>query len=330
MAGDASLPTKKRKHQSSSFSIKRGSTDYLQQYRISSAAASPAGSKNEQQAASLEEGKAKQSKRSHGFSTGFLGPSSYWSAFEEPEESSGNNNNSNSNSRILAQTPVSSSEQATDAHTVDVAEEEEDMESPSADMDQIEAGARILALLEDLPLFQTMIQVHYERHPPWIFGERMTREVFAGFISLRNQWVPDGAKTKNYKSKMRAWSKHIFDNSATTIYCHARMTPSEYFSGIAPRWETIGLMFSWVGQSTSILDNHECLRLENSTVVDKHKLKALIIEALETCLSFCDKVGTISDPLLWLLILHDVVLINTYGDGGMSTLLASCLRCCVY
>ncbi|OKL61317.1 hypothetical protein UA08_03740 [Talaromyces atroroseus] len=296
--GSGSLLSKKRKHQPSLLT-KKGSTNFLEQYRIPTATTP---SKNEaRRTSSVDEHRAKRPKRPVSFSTGFLGPSSYWSTFEEPEESS----------RILAPKPASSSEQ-TDAHV----NSEEDMESSTVDLEQIGFGARILALLDDLPLFENLLRFRSEHTRPWIFGEMVTKEVSETLLASHNHWMPHGANTKNQKSRLRAWSKHIFNNSASTLSSHRNMTVSEYFSVASTRWESIGLMFAWIGITTMMIpDGHECLRLENGATVDKHELRTLAIEVSETCLGFCDKLATMSDPVSWLLLQHTVLLLDTFGDS---------------
>jgi chromatin structure-remodeling complex subunit RSC3/30 len=302
--GSDSLPSKKRKYQSS-FLTKKGSTSFLEQYRIPTTAASPTGSEARQNS-SVEEDKAKRPKRLASSSTGFLGPSSYWSAFEEPEESS----------RFLTPKSAPSSEQM-DTHV----DPEEDMESTIVDLEQIEYGARILTLLDDLPLFQNLLDFRNHHSRPWIFGEMVTKGVLGTLLASRDKWMPHGIKTKNRKSRLRAWSKHIFDNSASTLSSHRDITVSEYFAAATTRWDTIGLIFSWVGITTMLIpDGHECLRLENGAAVDKHELRMLALEVSENCLGFCDKLGTMSDFVSWLLLQHTVLLLETFGDSGTYAL----------
>ena len=48
----------------------------------------------------------------------------------------------------------------------------------------------------------------------------------------------------------------------------------------------------------------------------KQKLRKLTVEVTEICLGFCDSVGTLSDPLVWLLLQQTILLGEVYGDSG--------------
>lgn len=299
--------SKKRKCQSSSLQ-KKVSTGLVQQYRVlpDGATASPAENSRSdpsiQQISRLGKRSRTEPKRPAVFSTGFLGPSSYWSAFEEHGESN----------RIIAPTPASSTEQ-TDT-PVDPAD---DMELSSVHADQIESGVKILTLLDDLPLFQNLLRVRLECCRPWVFGEGLVFSVVTALFELRKTWVPHDNKYESQRDGLWKASRRIFVNTAGSISSHQKMTASEYFSVSSPRWETIALLFSWVGLTTTIIpDGHECLRLEDGTTIDIYALRLLAIEVAETCLDFCDKVGAMSDPLSWLLLQHTVLLIETFGDSG--------------
>jgi chromatin structure-remodeling complex subunit RSC3/30 len=235
------------------------------------------------------------------FSTGFLGPSSYWAPFDKPEESP-----------ILGITPEASPQDDIDMPM------EATMKGALVDLDQIECGAKILALFDDLPLYLQLLKVRYQLCEPWVFGLRLAREVFGPLTELRKQWM-QGTKNKKSQTRMLAWSKRIFNNSASPINMDRSTTVSEYFAIATPRWETIALMFTWVGIATTMIpDNHECLKLDDGTVIDKNKLRLLMVEVVEICLSFCDSVGAMSDPLCWALIQHTSLLAESHGDSSMT------------
>lgn len=245
------------------------------------------------------------------FSTGFLGPSSFWAAFDEPNES-----NSRSPVAITAvstyPTPSQSSPHTESPPTETIMAIES--ESTIADADQIECGARILVLLEDLLLYQNIIQYRFTIMDPWVFGKKLVDEALAGLYLLRQQWR-QGSKLS--QAKLLTWSERLFENSSKPIVTHANMTVTEYFSSVAARWEMIGVVFSWVGVAALIIpDDHESLRSDDGSSIDVQKLRKLTVEVTEICLGFCDSVGTLSDPLVWLLLQQTILLGEVYGDSG--------------
>ncbi|KAE8550986.1 hypothetical protein TMatcc_009059 [Talaromyces marneffei ATCC 18224] len=245
------------------------------------------------------------------FSTGFLGPSSFWAAFDEPNESSSIRSPATASASTYPPTPSQSSPytESPPAETSMAI----DSESTTADADQIECGARILVLLEDLLLYQDLIQHRFTIMDPWVFGKKLVNEALAGVFALRQQWR-QGSKLS--QAKLLAWSERLFENSSKPIVTHAKMTIAEYFSSIAARWEMIGVVFSWVGVAALMIpEDHESLRSDDGSIIDVHKLRKLTVEVTEICLGFCDSVGTLSDPLVWLLLQQTILLGEVHGDS---------------
>ncbi|OKL59376.1 hypothetical protein UA08_05248 [Talaromyces atroroseus] len=260
-------------------------------------------------------------KRSLFYSTGFLGPSSFWAAFDESDDS----RTTGAAATTIYPTPTQSSGRA---DSPSMSETMDDSNTP--DMDQIECGARILVLLEDLALYHKVVQHRFGIMEPLIFGERLANEMFAGLYSLRQQWRQGN---KLSQSKLLAWSERLFENSAKRITTHKSMSIAEYFTSIAPRWESVGLVFSLVAVTALIIpEGHEVLRLDDGSVVDVQKLIRLTDEVSEICLGFCESVRTLSDPLFWLLLQRAILLGEIHGDsdyrpwkklGDLSTLIFS-------
>ncbi|KAH8700848.1 hypothetical protein BGW36DRAFT_357489 [Talaromyces proteolyticus] len=220
--------------------------------------------------------------------TGYLGASSCLAAFEEPDQSYFSDANS--------------------CMEPDV---------PSVLPDQIRAGARILGLLEDLPLYDVLLNYRYSTCRPWVFGQRLSTEIIGSLYALREEIFHSTNQTKSLKKRLFTFSRRLFRNISEPIKTDRITMPSQYFSSIAMRWETIGLMFAWVALSMTIIpDNHEKLRIDNDgrMVVAKYELRDLAVEVVETCLSFCDDAGTMSDPLTWLLLQHTILLSDIYGE----------------
>jgi chromatin structure-remodeling complex subunit RSC3/30 len=184
------------------------------------------------------------------------------------------------------------------------------------DSDQIESGARIVALLEDLPIYHRLLDFRYSTCKPWVFSQRLSNEVIMPLYALRDELQQSSSKAdKSLRKKAFSLSRKIFENTANPVETRRNMTPSEYFSSTARRWETIGLMFSWLASAMILVpDEHEHLQLEDG-LIDKHELKNVAVEAAETCLAFCDDVGAMTDPLSWLLLRNTLMLDAVYGQS---------------
>lgn len=221
------------------------------------------------------------------FSGGFFGPSNCLTAFEEPE------NSSNPNTNLCAKT-----------------------ETSTVDSDQIESGARIVALLEDLPVYHRLLDFRYSTCKPWVFSQRLSNEVVMPLYALRDELHRSSSKAdKSLRKKASFLSTKLFQNTHKPVETHRNMTPSEYFSSTAMRWETIGLIFSWLASAMLLIpDEHEYLQSEDG-MIDKNELKNIAVEAAETCLAFCDDAGAMSDPLSWLLLRNTLMLDAVYGQS---------------
>lgn len=302
---DKSTLRKKRKREPSLLTEKGiTSTNFLQRYRVPPAIHQHQTVETTGQSEVLPESEPAGLKKSV-FSTGFLGPSSFWAAFDEPDES-----RNTAAATTTYPTPTQSSRHTDSPPVTDIMHE-----STNADADQIECGARILVLLEDLMLYQKLVQHRFTVVEPWVFGQKIVNEAFAAIYALRQEWR-QGSKLS--QSKLLAWSERLFENSAKPITIHQSTTFSDYFFSIAPRWESIGLLFTWVGvASVMIPDDHEILRSEDGTIIDVQKLRFFAADVSEICLGFCDSVGTMSEPLVWLLLQQTILLAEVHGDTGM-------------
>lgn len=286
-----SIRTRKRKKNPFIF-LERGKklANLRQTYRISASNA-PVG-----QITTSQSGEPSQ-KEATIFARSFFGPSNCLAAFEEPEHG-------NSGTNVCVNPEVS-----------------------PVDSDQIESGSRIVALLEDLPIYHRLIDFRYSTCKPWVFSQRLSNEVIMPLYALRDELQRSSSKTdKSLRKKAFSLSRKIFENTTHPVETRRNMTPSEYFSSTAMRWETIGLMFSWLASVVMMIpDDHEHLRIDDG-LIDKNELNNVAFEAAETCLAFCDEVGTMSDPLSWLLLRNTILLDAVYGQSGKFSFLFSYLR----
>ncbi|CRG90035.1 C6 transcription factor, putative [Talaromyces islandicus] len=186
------------------------------------------------------------------------------------------------------------------------------------DSDQIESGARIVALLEDLPIYHRLMDYRYSTCKPWVFSQRLSNEVVMPLYALRDELQRSSSNTdKSLRRKASSLSRRLFENTANPVETWRNMTPSEYFSSTAMRWETIGLMFSCLASVVIMIpDDYEHLRLDDG-IIDKNELNSVAMDAAEACLAFCDDAGVMSDPLSWLLLRNTLLLDAVYGQSDL-------------
>lgn len=113
----------------------------------------------------------------------------------------------------------------------------------------------------------------------------------------------------------------MFENTINKIQVDKTVTPREYISLIAARWDTIGVLFQLlVAASIYIPESDPVLTKSNDSKTDKHKLQSSSTTIGEICFQFCHKAGITSDPLCWLATQQIVSLAKTVGQNGMSLL----------
>ncbi|RAK98482.1 putative chromatin structure remodeling complex protein RSC3 [Aspergillus ibericus CBS 121593] len=215
--------------------------------------------------------------------TGFLGPTSYSGAFSDG----------------LGPVDRSSSSQST-----------------PIDPQQVARGAQVLFLLENLPLYQEVIEKRFAIAPGWILGPPLMREILKALEDVYRKATQDST---NKYARLMDLSRVFFRNTLTPIETHSSMGLSEYFTVAAPRWEMISLVFSFTGTSTYQVPPHSLGLEQTDDVTSKEGLRQICIQASETCLQFCNHLGTLSDPLAWAMIQHTVFLSCMHGSSNHRT-----------
>lgn len=215
--------------------------------------------------------------------TGFLGPTSWSGAFDD-------------NAELL---PVD--------HSV--------TKSTPIDPQQVARGAQVLFLLENLPLYVEVIEKRFAIASGWVLGPPLMREVFKVLGNVYRNATQDA--TTKY-ARLMDLSREFFRNTLTPMETYASMGLSDYFALASPRWEVISLLFAFVGTSTYQVPPHSLGLEQTDDATSKEGLRQICIQASETCLQFCNHLGTLSDPLAWAMIQHTVFLSCMHGSSGMS------------
>jgi chromatin structure-remodeling complex subunit RSC3/30 len=242
-------------------------------------------------------------KRSSFSTPGFLGLTSYSAVFSENEGNLG------------VATHGSAELGARDFSSIDAGSVLED------DPRQVQLGAQLLLLLDDLELYERIAETWFEVSEGCVLGTPIIRMMFKFLKETYHAWIKDS--TDRYSS-MLAFSKKIFDNGSNSIDFNSSTTPREYISlisGLNTRWEIIGLVFSIMGLGAVLAPPWDSIfKREGKPIVDKKDLGIVATAAGDICLQFCDNGGIVNDPLSWLLFQHSHLLTLVYGDNGGSSI----------
>lgn len=167
-----------------------------------------------------------------------------------------------------------------------------------ADLDRINYGARLLALLPTLPLAEELID-RYMRMSQVVIVPSMV--VNLSLQSLRRQM-----ESFSTDEKCHEMSRKIFIETNRPIhYDDEHLKPNQYhefFTGDHLRWEILGLIFTLVGISCMTIGEETSFA---STIVScKIDWKILMEEMLlasNQVISFCYQCQTLNDVFVWLL-----------------------------
>ena len=191
-----------------------------------------------------------------------------------------------------------------------------DINPEAVDTTMVEIGAQILSLLDHLPFYAEVLEKRFDLFEGWIFGPQLVRETLRRLQILYHSVVRDSS-ADNRHSHLLEWSRLVFRNTASNIETYRAMKLSEYVSQMAPKWETIGLIFALTGTATyQLAPGETVLKPDRIPGKDKQELRKTAIAVSDMCLQFCNKVGAISDPLCWAAIQHTVFMIEMHGSNG--------------
>ncbi|KAL2856532.1 putative Zn(II)2Cys6 transcription factor [Aspergillus pseudoustus] len=190
----------------------------------------------------------------------------------------------------------------------------DDINTPQTDPRDTEVGAQILALFEHLSFFEEVIERRFDLFEGNVYGPQLLREALSVLKTLYEDAVR-GAGANAKHARLLTWSRTIFQNTSIEIETtHPDMTLSEYVSLIAPRWDTISLVFAMLGTATyQISQTEEVLKREGMPGRDKHGLRKIAAAASDMCLQFSERLAAISDPLAWATIQRTILLVQIHG-----------------
>lgn len=181
----------------------------------------------------------------------------------------------------------------------------------TANPKQLQVGAQILLLLsQEISLYENIFETRFKIFQGWTLGLPIVQVMLKSVRNTLDHWLSGG----NDANSALTLAGQFFENGAKSVDTHPDMTLSEYISSISNRWETIGVLFSLTGLATSLIpfDDPVWKRADPKSFANQATAVG------DICLQFCDYLGTVNDPLIWLLLHHTAVLSLVYGDSGNS------------
>ncbi len=186
--------------------------------------------------------------------------------------------------------------------------------------DQIDAGAAILSHLQDFPLLEYLVCEWRSA----IFGS----SVFLTWID----YVSDSIKTLLYEpmhslnkagngSVPHKLSRWLFHNSLHPFKFNGHCTVKQFaalFTGEGLRWQAVGIFFTAAsiatitrGETSPALGSIGGMNSRRRSVFARR-----LLEVGQTCLNFCEKIGHLTDPEIWLAFEIAHVSSVVEGDAG--------------
>ena len=192
---------------------------------------------------------------------------------------------------------------------------------------QIRKGVACLAVLEDMPSYEPLVRNWQEATElsmiaPWAMAchnslKARVYDQIAGGTSEQKEYV------------LLKCSAQIFQNSLDSLELRHDITIDEFACFITTQklsWEAIGMYFTAVGLAAMTIDDMGTFRSRSSSDM-QYSLGKKMLEASDTCLSFCEELGHRTDPEAWLLCenLHLCSLVE--GDASMNAESSSHASC---
>ncbi|KAJ5493522.1 hypothetical protein N7463_009609 [Penicillium fimorum] len=179
------------------------------------------------------------------------------------------------------------------------------------DQKRINLGARVLALLENLPFYRDVVTARFKIWKGWSLGWPVTNMIFT---VVEKMW--NSLETANMDTRQRALflSKSLFETHGRALEVHPSMTWEDFQSAAAGRWELIGMLFTLTGLATDWVPHGDPIFMRQNTM-DPKSLAITATAVGDICLQFCDSTGIVNDIVGWLLLHQVTLLAIVYGES---------------
>jgi hypothetical protein len=185
------------------------------------------------------------------------------------------------------------------------------------DPDRAQAGLRVLALLHNVSLIDTLIQKYYSRQWFSILPIKMVENMLVATRGILRGFGP--AETE---ARLCEFSIQIFRNSSKPLRRWKSMTLEDYtstFTGENTRWEAIALLFASAGLSLLIYHESDPVLEElGGSAKARERLLTQVSEATSTCIAFCDHAASSNEILAFAQYTDVLLRTQRYGDSSKS------------
>ena len=181
---------------------------------------------------------------------------------------------------------------------------------------KIRRGAACLSLLRDWPTYDALVR-------KWHAGAD---------LSMIAPWVPNcqsAMKTEVYdhlgpsdnevEHQLLRCSARIFDNTLKPVNLQRGYTIDQYsdqFSAGNIRWETVGMFYTAVGLAAMVVED---ISAAPNAAERRYLLAKQMLEASDTCISFCEEFQQLTDLEIWVICENVHVCTLVTGDASYLT-----------
>ncbi|KAJ5187961.1 Transcription factor [Penicillium cf. griseofulvum] len=179
------------------------------------------------------------------------------------------------------------------------------------DQKRINLGARVLALLEDLPFYRDVVTARFKIWKGWSLGWPITNMIFTIVEKMWNSLENEGMDTNQ---RALFLSKRLFETHSRALEVYPSMTWEDFQSAATGRWEVIGMLFTLTGLATDWVPHVDPIFMRQNTM-DPKSLAITATAVGDICLQFCDSTGIVNDIVGWLLLHQVALLAIVYGES---------------
>lgn len=192
------------------------------------------------------------------------------------------------------------------------------------DPDRVKAGSRLLAVLYNLKLFDSIISRLYTER-----GHKILPQFIIDKILYATRRVYDSFGAAEIESRLREFTLQIFQNSSKPIPRSKDMAVDEYiatFTGPNTRWETIAFIFATggVGLLSCSDDDPMLSELRGNDGTSSSELKERLVlqfsDAASSSLMLCDQASSSNEILAFAQFSDVTMKTQQYGDSSKSFL----------
>ncbi|KAF2834548.1 hypothetical protein M501DRAFT_1009108 [Patellaria atrata CBS 101060] len=183
------------------------------------------------------------------------------------------------------------------------------------DREQIQRGAKLLAMLKDLPMFTRFHKRWFAMSHGLIVKEPMV-QIWADGIWDKYRTILENQDQK----ALISLSEHLWKNSRTPIIVDSSIPPREWLlmcTGEGLRWEVVGIIFCLVGDCLMNLPDWDPMLIDNDVrKIDRKRLANTMSEASDDIVTFCQWDCVLDDLVIWLMNENALLISTVKGDAS--------------